>query len=297
MTDSTDSKEASQGGLSYHIIITGINESLLPQAVKEFALACNLTDEISGQILKNSPITFLSNLSRNEMKSIKPKLLYLSKSGIEFTVSPTLSPDIPGVIWPIPSYYKQIAGGKILNYIDYQCDNNAFICPKCGESFIFQRINNPFVSFEQLIKQLSVPPPAPEKEEVKDVLPENVVPEDKVMELAPLEVEEDKVEPLPVLEEEVVEEVKEEIVEAPEIVEEPLIEEGDCALILKGVNSKEKRDYTAKVIAEIKNISFEEAIKLIQYTSTPVIEGLTEADSSKCLKMLQEIRVTGRITK
>jgi len=117
-----DSKEVPQAEHSYHIIISGINEATLPQSVKELARSFNFPNNFAEKILTTLPIVFLSNLPRNEIKNLKQKLLKLSKSGIEFTITSSLSPDIAGVIWPVPPNYKEVLSGNTIPYVDYQCE-------------------------------------------------------------------------------------------------------------------------------------------------------------------------------
>jgi hypothetical protein len=315
-----DEKSASQLGINYHIMISRVDETQFDNAAGQFSKLFNITPESAGQILKSIPVVFLSNLARNDIKTIKPKLVDLSKLGIEFTISPQLSQSIPKVIWPTQPHYKEGPAGNIVQYVDFQWKGNAFVCPNCGETFVFQRVGNPFNTYQKVKEQMpqrQQPHPVPAEAEITEgedvmVLAPVVEPsaesEDGVMELNPVEAQsewadENASEPIDILQPEAVseegvssEQGAEEIAE-PEMIEEPPVEEANCTVFLSGLSSAEKREKAAKIISEIKNIPLEKAQELTNRVLVPVLKDVTETEANECLEMFKKVGVSGRITK
>lgn len=301
----SDTPSPAQSGLFYNIVITAVDKAQIQDAVERMSKVFNLAPEVAGQILNGLPVAFLTNLARNEIKVLKPKLVELSGKGIEFTITPSLSPTLPRVVWATPPHYKEGPAGAVIQYVDFQWRGNAFVCPNCGETFVFQRVGNPFNTYQKFVKEhpAQVVTLKPAEQPVSSHPAEE---NGAVMELTPIEqptewVEENAAEPVDVLQPEPAEsesaEEPQEIVEAPEVIEEIPVEEATCSVFLSGLSSNEKREVAAKIIAEVKNIPQAKARELTQRVLVPVLKDVTESEAQMCLEKFKEAGITGRITK
>lgn len=127
-----------EGG-EFSLIITDVDKARLDAAAKEFAAAFSLDEAIAAQIVKSAPIIFAQKLSKGEVKAITPKLTELSTKGLEFRVTARVAQKIPKVNWPIRPQFT-VAGSSGPNGLAFEWDNNAFVCPGCGETFLFRRL-------------------------------------------------------------------------------------------------------------------------------------------------------------
>jgi len=129
---------ASDAG-EFSLIVVEVESARLPDAAKAFGRAFNLDDTIASQICKSAPIIFAQKLSKQEVKAITPTLGDLSKNGMEFRVTARIAGKLPKVNWPVRPQFT--AGGMpAVNGLAFEWDNNAFVCPGCGESFLFRRL-------------------------------------------------------------------------------------------------------------------------------------------------------------
>ncbi|MEK7447860.1 MAG: hypothetical protein AAB019_00080 [Planctomycetota bacterium] len=345
----TDQTSGSRS-LSYYVLITSVNGATFSQAATELARNFNLVPEVAVQILNSPPIIFLSDLNKSDLEAIKLKLLKLSHPnlGLEFLITTKLSPTVPRVVWPTPPHYKKLESGEVVRYVDFQWRGSAFVCPNCGETFLFRRVGNPFARFVKaktekgtgepilLTQDLPTPEPIPvlepvpmavsdaESEIFGDVMELQPLAEDnellasgenEVMELAPLEEPDESgdlaavPEPIDILDN--AEAISEDqglafMPEAVEITPEnvPTVisnavssDETTCSVFLSSITSKEKKEQAAKLIAQLKNISFAEATQLLGRVLVPVLKEVTEEEAKKCLDEFKKIGVAGRATK
>lgn len=138
----------------FHLLVTAVDGARLADGARQFAAAFSLEAEMATQILKSAPIVFASKLTKKEIKAITPILQDLSKSGIEFRVTARLTQRVPKVNWPVRPRFT--AGGSASTAgLAFQWDNNAFVCPGCGESFLFRRLG------KLPVAEGYVPEPAP----------------------------------------------------------------------------------------------------------------------------------------
>ncbi len=138
--------ESKRPTLNYHVLVTNVDQSKFSQGVSSLAQHFLLDNFVAEQVLKSYPIVFLTEVDRDEYKAIKTKLMEVSKSGVEFTVTSKAPVSTPHVIWLTRPHYKE-AGGKLVKYVEFQWRGNAFVCPNCGETFLFQRLGNPLARF------------------------------------------------------------------------------------------------------------------------------------------------------
>ncbi len=123
----------------FNLIVVEVESARLADAAKAFGRAFGLDDTIATQICKSAPIIFAQKLTKQEVKAITPTLGDLSKTGMEFRVTARVAGKLPKVNWPVRPQFT--AGGATgVNGLAFEWDNNAFVCPGCGESFLFRRL-------------------------------------------------------------------------------------------------------------------------------------------------------------
>ena len=129
---------ASDAG-EFSLIVVEVESSRIADAAKAFGRAFSLDDTIATQICKSAPIIFAQKLSKQEVKAITPTLGDLSKNGMEFRVTARVAGKLPKVNWPVRPQFTA-GGAPAVNGLAFEWDNNAFVCPGCGESFLFRRL-------------------------------------------------------------------------------------------------------------------------------------------------------------
>jgi ribosomal protein L7/L12 len=123
----------------FSLIVASVESDKVADAGKQFARAFGLDETIAGQICKSAPIIFAQKLTKTEVKAITQVLTDLSKAGIEFRVTARVAGKLPKVNWPVRPQFT--AGGMSgATGLAFEWDNNAFICPGCGETFLFRRL-------------------------------------------------------------------------------------------------------------------------------------------------------------
>ncbi|MBI4712212.1 MAG: hypothetical protein HY762_02740 [Planctomycetes bacterium] len=78
-------------------------------------------------------------------------------------------------------------------------------------------------------------------------------------------------------------------------IEEP-VKTCECGVFLSAMPQAKKED-AAKLIAEIKKISIEQARQLTNRTIVPVLKDVAEADARACVEKFKKIGVSGQVTK
>jgi len=123
----------------FNLIVVEVESGRIPEAAKAFAKAFNLDEGIANKICSSAPINFAQKLTKQEVKAITPVLGDLSKTGIEFRITARLPEKLPKVNWPIRPQFTA-GGAPATSGLAFEWDNNAFVCPGCGESFLFRRL-------------------------------------------------------------------------------------------------------------------------------------------------------------
>lgn len=123
----------------FNLIIVEVESGRIPEAVKAFSKAFSLDENIATKICSGAPINFAQKLTKQEVKAITPVLGELSKSGIEFRITSRLPEKLPKVNWPVRPQFTA-GGAPAVSGLAFEWDNNAFVCPGCGESFLFRRM-------------------------------------------------------------------------------------------------------------------------------------------------------------
>jgi hypothetical protein len=147
----------------FSLIVTEVDAAMLNEAADSLADAFHLEPAVAQQVLKCAPIVFARGLTRHEVKSITPRLVDLSKMGIELRVTARPTGKLPKLNWPVrPQFTAADSGGPKLTP-SFDWEGSAFICPSCGEAFVFKRVGR---------LELGATP----REEVKEELPESSPP-------------------------------------------------------------------------------------------------------------------------
>ena len=314
--------EASQIIPGHNLIITRVSERNLPSVIEQFAEAFSLEIEPAEQILRSTPIVFLTGLNKDTIKIIKDRLVNLSKIGVEFMISTRLSPTIPRVIWPgkMPNY-AAVPSGELVRYVDFQWRGNAFVCPNCAETFVFKRIGNPLARYLQVkeenpLKQTATAAPTrvKTKESLSDINESDVVElppitdtkvnsnRDGVVELTPVEEQSQNnangMEPIDILEEAPAVAVQNGSDEDAQVVELPVaVTDGEytCSLFLTSI-PPDKKTAAAELIAKMKGISAQQAQVLLTRLLVPILKDVDKVEATKCLEEFQKIGVKSKLT-
>jgi hypothetical protein len=135
----------------FSLIVTEVDPNSLQEAARKFAEAFSLDETIAQQICKSAPIIFAQKLTKAEVKAITGTLTDLSSLGMDFRVTARVAGRLPKVNWPVRPQFTA-GGSAAAPGLAFEWDHTAFVCPGCGETFLFRRLGK---------LQLSEPPAAP----------------------------------------------------------------------------------------------------------------------------------------
>lgn len=137
---------ASEGTKKYEkafdIILSSVDETKVDALTPELASAFSLEADAAGQILKSAPIVFLHGMSKSDVRHIKKHLVELSRNGADFTITTQAAVDLPKVVWAHKPKFGEAASGETISELRFDLGRNAFVCPGCGETFLFRRVGN-----------------------------------------------------------------------------------------------------------------------------------------------------------
>ncbi len=123
----------------FSLVITANDPARLAEAAKDFAEAFGIDPDVSAQVVKSVPIVFAQKLTKAEVKAVTPKLEKLSEKGLEFRITARLAGKVPKLNWPARPQFTA-AGSGTATGLSWDWQNAAFVCPGCGEAFVFQRV-------------------------------------------------------------------------------------------------------------------------------------------------------------
>ena len=92
----------------------------------------SIDESLAQQLCKTAPVILAEGLTKSDVKEYSPKLAELSKAGLEFRITARPAPGLPAVHWEGGQPFQ---GGEP----GFSFNNGAFVCPGCGESYLFQR--------------------------------------------------------------------------------------------------------------------------------------------------------------
>ena len=143
----------------FSLIVTEVDSSRVAEAAARFAQAFSLDETIANQICKSAPIIFAQKLTKAEVKAITPTLTELSSLGLDFRVTARVAGRLPKVNWPVRPQFTAGGSGAV-NGLAFEWDNTAFVCPSCGETFLFRRLGKLQLSEAEAVPAAAAPSPA-----------------------------------------------------------------------------------------------------------------------------------------
>ena len=141
---------------NFKVILLKINEQSLEfqQTVASLLAATfNVPEQETANLFARLPIVLLENLTSNDLKAIKDQLIFLSKLGLDFNITPKPVANIPRTGW---------SSERALPIIH---------CPSCGESFCLLRAQDFHKKIHKQTKIAPAPRPAPTAPPKKAVAP------------------------------------------------------------------------------------------------------------------------------
>jgi len=124
----------------FSLIVAEVDAAMIDEAAGSLSDAFHLDPAVSLQVLKSAPIVFVRGLTRHEIKAISPKLVELSKMGIELRVTARPTGKLPKLNWPVrPQFTAANSGGPKISPA-FEWEDSAFVCPSCGEAFVCKRV-------------------------------------------------------------------------------------------------------------------------------------------------------------
>jgi ribosomal protein L7/L12 len=140
----------------FNLIIESVDATDPAASAKRFAEAFGLDPELTQAMLsKTLPVLFVTRLTKREVKAILPKLEELSRNGLEFRITAE-TPKIAKVNWLKRPDFSAAGSGS--NSITFDWQDTAFVCPSCGDTFLFKRIGPGLP-----VSRVESAPPAPAK--------------------------------------------------------------------------------------------------------------------------------------
>lgn len=267
----------------YSIYISAFSGKSLQESANILAKTFNLTVENAKKILENVPVLFMNNLTRKEVRTLKGKLISVSKAGVEFTVSAQDLPYLAKV-----SYHTDMQNARI----EGNWYNFAFSCPHCKNLILLKPAVVEGIEQKVVPEVVEQPHRKVSKTEEKEIVskPEEVI---SKKEEAPVEVGEEQAvigteenkevpevievptEETPPAEISQVEEVLQENVSEEAPVEQPQIEESSAEV-----------DTGTNVISE-------EVIQIKEDLEEPqIVEEQIQQPAGEQQQILQEMEVT-----
>lgn len=220
----------------FSVVLVEVPQEGQAEIASALGEALHLQPEAAKQVLSTAPVVLFRDLAKPEIRALKPKLIELSRRGIEFRITPRPADSLPSVNWPTKPGFVQSSGGELLPSVTFEWQQHAFVCPGCGEAFVIRPIGKPVLTKREEAKAPApapapAPKPAPPKEEKKAAPPPpKPAPAKpavkKVEEVEEIEEIQEISEPLEVVEEiEEVQEISEPIEVADEVEEVEEIQE------------------------------------------------------------------------
>lgn len=125
--------------LSFNLIVETTDRNREEEAAGALAQALGLDPEVARAIVRGAPIVLVRGLTKQEVRALTPALQRVSQSGVEFRITARSTGTLPAVNWPVrPQFTAFGSGGP--HAVAFQWNGSAFVCPSCGETFLFQRL-------------------------------------------------------------------------------------------------------------------------------------------------------------
>jgi ribosomal protein L7/L12 len=127
-----------QGG-AFRLIVVKAGAEGREEAASRLAQALHIKAEIARKVLEGAPVVLIPDLDKAEVRALSPVLQEISRLGVEFRITARETGDLPVVQWLTrPNFVETSPGGP--HAVAFQWNGSAFVCPSCGETFLFQRL-------------------------------------------------------------------------------------------------------------------------------------------------------------
>lgn len=120
----------------FNLLVLGVESARIADAAGSLASAFSLEEPLAEQICRSAPVVLAEALTKAELKEISPILADVSKSGIEFRVTCRPVHNLPKCSLPPGAKFSRVTEPREAGF---QWNHSAFVCPCCGETFLFQR--------------------------------------------------------------------------------------------------------------------------------------------------------------
>ncbi|GEM_PF-2497516 len=161
----------------FSVVLVEVPQEGLGETAAALGEALHMHADAAKQVLSTAPVVLFRDLAKPEIRALKPKLIELSRRGVEFRITPRPADSLPSVNWPTKPGFAQSGGGELLPSVTFEWQQHAFVCPGCGEAFVIRPIGKPVITKREEVKTTPTttpapaPKPAPPKEEKKPAPP------------------------------------------------------------------------------------------------------------------------------
>ncbi|HEY3226449.1 MAG TPA: hypothetical protein VGK61_05605 [Planctomycetota bacterium] len=246
----------------FSLLIVEADPAMIDEAAESLAEAFHLDPTVAEQVIKAVPIVFARGLSKHEVKAIVPKLVELSKMGIELRVTARPTGQMPSLHWPIrPQFTAANSGGARMTPA-FDWTDTAFVCPSCREAFLFKRIG-----------RVPLGDNPPERATGPDSDTDFVTP--PAGSLPPLS----------------------KAVEEASTVPPSRDPDDQYSVILSKIADPTRADKAAELIAKYKGIPLPEARNLTTRLVIPIARNVSRNDAQQILEDFKRHRIFGRMSK
>ncbi len=133
--------------LNFKVILASIHPGAIEakEAIATLlASAFNTSSQQTRSLLEKLPIVLFENLTTNDVKALKDHLIFFSKLGLDFNITPKAIAEIPRANW-VPKIALPV-----------------ITCPTCGEMFYLMRSQDVHQQLHQIAKPSQTPQPSVE---------------------------------------------------------------------------------------------------------------------------------------
>ncbi len=120
----------------FNLVLLAVESDRLEDAAGSLAKAFSLENELAEQICRSAPVVLVEAMTKAELKEVSPVLADVSKKGAEFRVTCRPVGNLPKCQLPPGARLSRAADPKEAGF---SWNHSAFVCPCCGETFLFQR--------------------------------------------------------------------------------------------------------------------------------------------------------------
>jgi hypothetical protein len=126
---------AASDTVDFCLVVEKVDPARIGDAASRLARALSLDTTLAEHVCRSAPVVLLEGLSKSEMKELQPRLAEASKAGAEFRLTVQPKEGTPRISWPERPQLGEPAPSGAAFYWGH----SAFVCPCCGETFVFQR--------------------------------------------------------------------------------------------------------------------------------------------------------------